>query len=165
MEKRVKAWYDRQWLVLTVAFLTFVSAPFLGDIRKAVLEGIGVMSGDWFFDLLLTGGLIGLAVVLILKSDRATRACEDLRERLKEDLAEHGKQLSAVLADHQKQLQEELPALVDTKLKPISDAIATLESSVSALSSRAAALDSRMAALDSRMGALTDALKRSRDAI
>ena len=36
MPKRVKAWYDRAWLVPAVAILTFVSAPFLEDIRQAV---------------------------------------------------------------------------------------------------------------------------------
>ena len=135
MPKRVTAWYDRKWLVPTFAFLTFVSMPFREDIREAALAGVGVILGDWLFDFLLTGALIGLAAVLIFKSDRATRACEDLREQLQEDLANHRTQLNTDLADHRKQLQEELPALVDTKLKPISDAIATLESSVSALGS------------------------------
>ena len=147
MPKRVKAWYDREWLVLAVAILTFVSAPFLEDIRKAVLASVGVMSGDWFFDFLLTGGLIGLAVVLILKSDRATRACEDLRQQLQEDLADHRKQLSADLADNRQQLQEDLSALVDTKLQPISDSLATLRSYVIAFGSRLDALESRVAAL------------------
>ena len=148
MLKRVTAWYDRKWLAPTVAILTFVSAPFLEDIRKAVLAGVGVMSGDWFFDFLLTGGLIGLAVLLILKSDRATRACEDLRQQLQEDLADHRKQLSADLADNRKQLQEDLSAMVDIKLKPISDAIPTLQSHVIALGSRLDALDSRITALN-----------------
>ena len=48
------------------------------------------MLGDWFFDFLLTGGLIALAVVLILKSDRATPACEDLRQQQQKDLADCG---------------------------------------------------------------------------
>ena len=146
MPKRVKAWYDREWLVPAVAILTFISAPFLEDIRKAVLAGVGVMLGDWFFDFLLTGGLIGLAVVLILKSDRATRACEDLRQQLQEDLADHRKQLSADLADNRQQLQEDLSALVDTKLQPISDSLATLRSYVIAFGSRLDALESRVAA-------------------
>ena len=81
MPKRVEAWYDRRWLLPTIAIFTLISAPFQEDIRKAVPAGVGVMLEDWFFDFLLTGGMIGLAVVLILKSDRATRACEDLRQR------------------------------------------------------------------------------------
>ena len=105
------------------------------------------MSGDWFFDFLLTGGLIGLAVVLILKSDRATLACEDLRQQLQKDAADHQKQLSADLAGNRKQLQKDLSALVDTKLKPISYDIATLQSHVSAFSGRLDALDSRITAL------------------
>ena len=64
---------DREWLVPAVAILPFVSAPFLEDIRKAALAGVGVMLGDWFFDFLLTGGLIWLAVVLILKVDAISR--------------------------------------------------------------------------------------------
>ena len=36
MPKRVKAWYDREWLVPAVAIFTFVSAPFLEDIFKKV---------------------------------------------------------------------------------------------------------------------------------
>ena len=154
MPKRVKAWYDRKWLVPTVTILTFVSAPFLEDIRKAVLAGagVGVMLGDWVFDFLLTGGMLGLVVVLILKSDRATRACEDLRQQLQKDLADHQEQLSADLADKRNQLQEDLAALVDTKLKPISDSIATLQSHVSALNGRVDALDSRITALKDTVG-------------
>ena len=147
MRKRVKAWYDIKWLVPTVAILAFLSAPFLADIRETVLAGVGLMWGDWVFDFLLTGGLIGLALVLILKSDRATRACEDLREQLEEDLAKHRKQLIGALADHRKQLQEDLPALVDPKLKQISEAIATLQTHVGALSGRVDVLDSRITAL------------------
>ena len=131
----------------TVAVLTFVSAPFLEDIRQAVLAGVNVILGDWFFDFLLTGGLIGLAVVLILKSDRATRACEDLLQQLQKDLADHREQLSVDLANNRKQLQEDLSALVDTKLTPISNAIATVQSHVSALGSRLDVLDSRITAL------------------
>ena len=147
MAKRVKSWYDRAWLVPAITICTLVSAPFLEDIRKAVLASVGVMLGDWFFDFLLTGGLIGLAVVLILKSDRATRACEDLQQQLQEDLADHRKQLSADLADNRQQLQEDLSALVDTKLQPISDSLATLRSYVIAFGSRLDALESRVAAL------------------
>ena len=112
MPKRVKAWYDRRWLLPTIAIFTLISAPFREDIRKAVPAGVGVMLEDWFFDFLLTGGMLGLAVVLILKSDRATRACEDLRQQLQKDLADHRKQLSADLAGNREQLQEDLSALV-----------------------------------------------------
>ena len=147
MPKRVKAWYDRRWLLPTIAIFTLISAPFREDIRKAVPAGVGVMLEDWFFDFLLTGGMIGLAVVLILKSDRATRACEDLRQQLQKDLADHRKQLSVDLAGNRKQLQEDLSALVDTKLKPISDDIATLQSHVSAFGGRLDVLDSRITAL------------------
>ena len=154
MPKRVKVWYDKKWLVPSLTFFTFVSAPFREDIRKAVLEGVGVTLGDLFFDVLLTGGIIGLAVVLLLKSDRATRACEDLRQQLKKDSADHQKQLSADLADNRKQLQEELSALVDPKLKPISDNIATLQSHV-------ISLVTRLAALESRINALNDTVERS----
>ena len=147
MPKRVKSWYDRKWLMPTCAVLTSVSGPFREDIREAILGGLGLIVGDWLFDLLLTGGLLGLAVVLILKSDRATRACEDLREQLQGDLADYRKQLREELSDHRKKLQEDLPALVDTKLKQITDGIVTLQSHVSALGSRLDALDSRIAAL------------------
>ena len=153
MARRVNAWYDKKWLVPTLAILTFVSGPFREDIREAVLGGLGLILGNWVFDSLLTGGLIGLAVVLILKSDRATRACEDLREQLRADLADYRKQLRKELLSHRNQLQEDLPALIDTKLKQITDDIGTLKSSVSVLSSRLAALDSRIAALDSRIAA------------
>ena len=147
MPKRAKAWYDRKWLVPTIAIFTLVSAPFREDIRQAVPAGVGVMLGDRFFDFLLTGGLIGLVIVLILKSDRATRACEDLRQQLQKELADHRKQLSADLAGNRKQVQEDLSELVDTKLKPISDTNATLQSHMIALGSRLDALDSRITAL------------------
>ena len=35
MPKRVNAWYDRKWVMPTLAILTFVSMPFREDIRKA----------------------------------------------------------------------------------------------------------------------------------
>ena len=85
MANRV-AWYDRKWVMPTVAVLTFVSMAFIEDIRRAV-TGV-VVSDDWVFDLLWAGGLIGLVVVLALKSDRAKRACEDLREQFQQDLAD-----------------------------------------------------------------------------
>ena len=100
------------------------------------LTPIHAPTPNWLFNLLLTGGLIGLAAVLILKSDRAARACDALREQLQADLA-----------DHRKQLQEDLPALVDPKIKQITDSIGTLQSNVSALGSRLDALDSRITAL------------------
>ena len=150
MQKRVEAWYDRKWLVPALAILSFVSAPFLEDIRKAVLLGVGVISNDWLFDILLTGGLIGLVVILILKSDRTMRASEDLRSQLQKNLADHRKLWNADLADHRKQLQEDLPPLVDSKLKQISLEIATLRSLVSASNGRLDALDSRITALKGR---------------
>ena len=154
MPKRATAWYNGKLPALTFAFLTLVSGPFREDIREAVLTHAGVIWTPWVFDLLLTGGAIGLAFVLISKSDRTAQACEDLREQLQEVLADNRVQLNADLANHQKQLKEALAGLVDTKLEPISSAITTLQSHVSASSSLLAALDSRMAALDSRMAAL-----------
>ena len=153
MAKRVNAWYERKWLMPTLAILTFVSMPFREDIREAVRRR-GVTLDDWLFDFLLAVGLIGLVVVLVLKSDRAARACEDLREQMQEDLANHRNQLKEDLANHRKQLQEDLASLVDSKLKPITDGIGTLQSKVSAL-------DSRLAALDSRITALTEVVARS----
>ena len=146
MAKRVNAWYDRKWLMPMLAILTFVAMPFREDIREAV-SGLGVTLDDWLFDFLLAGGLIGLVVMLVLKSDRAARTCEDLREQLQEDLADHRNQLKEDLANHRKQLQKDLAALIDSKLKPITDGIGTLQSNVSALGSRLDALDSRMTAL------------------
>ena len=135
MAKRVNAWYDRKWLMPALAILTFVSMPFREDIREAV-KGQGVILDDWLFDFLLAGGLIGLVIVLVLKSDRAARTCEDLREQMQEDLA-----------NYRKQLQKDLADLVDSKLKPITDGIGTLQSNVSALGNRLDALDSRITAL------------------
>ena len=135
MAKIVNAWYDRKWLMPTLAILTFVSMPFREDIRE-VVSGLGVMLDDWLFDFLLAGGLIGLVVVLVLKIDRAARIYEDLRDQLQEDLA-----------NHRKQLKKDLAALVDSKLQPITDSIGTLQSNVSALGSRLDALDSRITAL------------------
>ena len=145
MAKR-NAWYDRKWLMPTLAIITLVFMPFREDIRKAV-SGLGVMLDDRLFDFLLAGGLIGLVVVLVLKSDRAARICEDLREQLQEDLADHRSRLNEDLENHQRQLQEDLTALVDSKLEPITDGIRTLQSHVSALGSRLDALDSRITAL------------------
>jgi polyhydroxyalkanoate synthesis regulator phasin len=142
MPNRVKAWYDRKWVMRTLAILTLVSAPFREDIREAV-KGLGVMLSDRLFDFLLAGGVVGLLVVLMLKSDRAARACEDLREQMKEHLAKH-----------RKQLQKDLASLVDSKLKPITDGIGTLQSNVAALNSRLQALESRITALESRIAGL-----------
>ena len=66
---------------------------------------------------------------------------------MQEDLADHRNQLKEDLANHRKQLQKDLAALIDSKLKPITDGIGTLQSNVSALGSRLDALDSRMTAL------------------
>ena len=130
----------------TLAILTFVCIPFREDIRKAV-TGLGVILDDRWLDFLLAGGLIGLVVVLVLKSDRAARICEDLREQFQEDLADHRSQLKKDLANHRKQLQKDQVALFDSKLKPITDGIGTLQSNVSALGSHVSALDSRITAL------------------
>ena len=155
MPERVKARHDRAWLLpTTLSIFAIVIGLFREDLRKAILVSVGMMSGDWVFDFLLAGGLIGLAVVLLLRSGRATRACEGLRQQLQEDSADHQKQLSADLADNRKQLQEELSALVDSKLKPISDNIAPLQSHV-------ISLGHRLAALESRITALNDTVERS----
>ena len=102
---------------------------------------------DWLFDFSLAVGLIGLVVVLVLKSDRAARTCEDLREQMQGDLANHRDQLKEDLANHRKQLREDLASLVNSKLQPITDGIGTLQSNVSAFGSRLDALDSRITAL------------------
>ena len=141
----------------TLAILTFVSTPFGQDIREGVL---GVMSYDWLFDFLLAVGSIGLVILLVLKSGRAARACEGLREQMQEDLASHRNQFKEDLANYRKQLQEDLAPLVDSKLKPITDSIGTLQSNGSALNSRLHALESRIAALESRITALTEAVVR-----
>ena len=147
MPERVKAWHDRAWLLPTLSIFAIVIGLFREDIRQGILVSVGMMSGDWVFDVLLAGGLIGLAVVLLVRSDRATRACEDFRQQLQKDLAGHRKQLSEDLAGNRKQLQEDLSALVDTKLKPISDEITTLQSHVSAFGGRLDVIDSRITAL------------------
>ena len=146
MAKRANAWYDNKWVMPTLAILTFVSMPFREDIRGAV-TGLGVTLDDRLFDFLLVGGIIVLVVVLVSKSDRAARTCEDLREQLQEDLAEHRNQLKEDLAEHRKKLQDDLATLADARLKPIADGIRTLQSIVSVLGSRVDALDSRITAL------------------
>ena len=163
MPKQTKAWYDRRWLVPTLAILTFVSAPFLEDIRGAVLKAGDIVLGDWLFDVLLAGGLLGLAVVLMLKSDRAARASEDLRQKLHQDLADHRRLLQEDLANHREELQQDLGTLVDSKLKPITEGIETLKSKVSTLDSRMAALESRMTVLESRMTALESGMTTFRN--
>ena len=155
MSKRNKTWYEKKWLAPTVAILTLVSAPFLEDIRKAVLAGVGVMSVDWFFDFVLTGGMIGLALLLIVKSERATRACEDLGQKLTDDLANQRDHFSTALSDSRRRHQEELSTLVDAKLKPISDDIRTLQSYANSLGSRLDALNSRITALNDTVERLT----------
>ena len=116
----------------TLAMLTFISMPFREDIRQVVVGGIGVTLDDWLFDVALAGGLIGLVVVLVLKSDRAARACEDLEGQLNQDFANHRQEMNGDLANQRELLQEHLTALVDSKLKPITDDIGTLRSNVSA---------------------------------
>lgn len=168
MTKRGTAWYDRKWLMPTLTIVTLVSMPFREDIRDAgkVLLG-GVILDDRLFDFLLVAALVSLVVVLLSKSDRATRTCEDLREQMQQDLANHRKQLKEDLASHRQQLQEDLTALADSKLKPITDGLATLQSNVSASGSRLDALDSRITALkdlvDSKITALKDLVDPSTD--
>ena len=131
----------------TFAILSFVAMPFQEDLRKAVI-GLGISWGDRLFDVFLTGGFIGLVVVLVLKSDRAARTCEDLREQLKGDLTDHRNRLKKDLAHHREQLRKDLEAVVDSRVKPITDGIGTLQSHVDALGSRLAALESRITALN-----------------
>lgn len=147
MAKRTKAWYDGKWLTPTFAVLTFVSLPFREDIRDFIVEDLGLILGDWLLDFLLAAGLFGLAVVLMLKSDRATRASEDLRQQVQQNLADHRTQLRKDLESHRKRLQEDLPAVVDPKLNQITNSVATLQSSVSAIGGRLEVLDSRITAL------------------
>ena len=160
MTKRVKVWYDRKWIMPTLSILTLFSGPFRQDIRKAV-EGLGVMFDDRWLDFFLAVGLIGLAVVLMSKSERAARTCEDLHEQLQEDLADQRKKFKEDLANHREQLQKDLAALLDSRLRPIIDGVGTLRSNVSALNSRVSALNSRLDALDSRITALKDTIARS----
>ena len=154
MAKRLNAWYDRKWLMPTLAILTWVSTPFGEDIREAARALIGVVWADRLFDSLLAVGALGLVFVLVLTSNRATRTCENLQRHMQKDLAAHRDQLVQDLANHQTQLQEDLAAVVESKLKPITDGLATLQSNVSALGSRVDALDSRISALKDQLSLL-----------
>lgn len=136
----------------TLTVLTLVATLFPEDIRGAVVTGVVVLD-DRLFEVLRMGGLIGLIVVLVLKSDRAARASENLRELLIEDLADHRSQLKEYLEDYRKQLQNDLTDLIDSRLKPISDGVGTLQLKASELSSHMSALNSRQAAFESRMTA------------
>ena len=159
MAKRVSAWYDRKWVIPTLSILTLVF-PFREDIRKAVTS-LGVVLDARLLDFLWAVGLIGLVVVLVLKSERAARTCEDLREQLQEDLANHRNQLKEDLANQRGQLQKDLADLLDSRLKPITDGVGALQLNVSALGSRVSALGSHLGALDLRITALKDAVDRS----
>ena len=109
-------------------------------------QPLSVMLGDRLFDFLLAAGLIGLVAVLVSKSERAARAAEDLRERrLQEDLA-----------NHREQLQKDLAALLDSRLRPVTDGVGTLQSNVSALAGRLDVLDSRITALKAIVGRSTN---------
>ena len=130
----------------TLAILTFGSMPFREDIRTAVI-GLGVTWGDRLFDLFLAAVLVGLVVVLVSKTERAARTVEDLREQSQKDLAKHRNQLNADLKNHREQMQKDLAALLDSRLKPITDGLGTLQSNVSALNGRLDVLDSRITAL------------------
>ena len=112
------------------------------------------MLDDRLLNFLLAVGLVGLVVVLVLKSDRATRTCEDLREQLQEDLA-----------DDREQLQKDLTALLDSRLKPITDGVGVLRSKVGALDSRVSALDSQVRALGSRLGLLGTRITALKDTV
>ena len=146
MAKRGKAWYDRKWVPTILAILSLVSGLFREDIRGAV-TGLPLFQVDWFYDILMAVGVIGLVLVLMLKSDRAARTCEDLREQLQKDLAKHRKNLNEDLASHREELQKNLVALVDSRLKPVADGVGTLDSNLSAFGNRLGALDSRITAL------------------
>ena len=159
MANRV-AWYDRKWVMPALAILTFVSMPFQQDIRDAV-TGV-VTLDDWFFDFLQAAGLVGLVIVLVLRSNRAARTCEDLREHFRRSLAQNRSKLEKDLANQQKQLQKELAELTDSRLKPVLEGLATLQSNVRTFDSRLSALDSRLGAIDSRVAALTDMVGRSK---
>lgn len=153
MAKNASAWYDKKWLMPTLAVLTFVFMPFREDIRSAVKD-LGLVLDDRWFDSLLAVGLIGLAILLLLKSDRAARACEVLRQKVKQDLTNHRKKLNQDMATHGEQLKDNLSSSVDSQLQPVADRLGTLHSTVGAFGSRLEALDSRLAALDSRLAAL-----------
>ena len=151
----------------TLAILTLVSMPFREDIRDVGKSLLGVMLDDRLFDFLLVAALVGLVVVLLSRSDRATRTCEDLREQMQQDLANHRNQLEEDLASHRKQLEEDLTALADSNLKPITDGIATLQSKVGASGDRLDALHSRITAhkdlVDLRIAELKKLLDPSTD--
>ena len=147
----------------TLAVLTLVSM-YREDIRGAV-SGVGVMLDDRLFDFLLAAGLFGLVVVLVLKSDRATRTCEDLREQVKRDLAAHQNKLGEDLANHRSQLQQDLVALVDERLEPITDGLTGLQSHAIALGGRLDALDSRITALGGRLDALDSRITALKDLV
>ena len=140
-----------------LGILTFVSMPFREDIRQGV-KGLGLVLDDRLFDLLLAGALIGLVAVLVAKSERAARACQDHREQLQKDLASHRSQLKKDLAVHREKMQQDLAASLDSRLKPIADAVATLQSNVTALGSRIDALDSRITALKAVVASLKEAI-------
>ena len=150
MANRV-AWYDRKWVMPTLAIVTLVSMPFPEDIRRAVTDVVKL--DDWFFDAPWTAGIIALVVVLASRIHRATRTCEVLREQFQDDLAKHRRQLKEDRADHRKQLKKDLADLIDSRINPITDGIGKLQSDVSGLGSRLGALDSRLGALDSRLSA------------
>ena len=138
-----------------LGILTFISMPFREDIRQAVTS-LGLVLDDRLFDLFLAGALIGLFAVLVSKSDRAARACEDLREQAQKDLASHRTQLKKDLAKHREQTRKDLMALLDSRLNPITDGVGTLHSNVTALGSRIAALESRVSVLQTTVAALSD---------
>ena len=154
MPKRRNAWYERKWVPPLLGFFTLVSAPFLQDIRKSAI-GLSDPWDDRLFGFLFVGGLIGLVIVLVSKSERAARSCEDLREQLQKDLEKHRHQSTKDLSKHSDQMQEGLAALLDSRLEPIREEVGTLQSRVSALDSRMGALESRITALQSLVSQLS----------
>lgn len=159
MANRV-AWYDRRWVMPALAILTFVTMPFQQDIRDAI-TGVANL-GDWLLDSIQALGLVGLVIVLVLRSNQAARTCEGLREHFQQSLANSCSQLEQQLANERKQLHEKLSDLTDSRLKPILEELSTLQSNMKTFDSRLSALDSRLGALDSRIAALTDMMNRSK---
>ena len=146
MAKELSAWYDKKWVMPVLSILGLVFMLFREEIRGAIVRQ-GVTVDDRWFDMLLAGAFIGLVGVLASKSDRATRACTDLRAEFQEDLARHRKDLNHDLDNYRKQLQTHLDTLVDSRLRQIYEGVGTLDSKLSAVNSRIDALDSRITAL------------------
>ena len=142
----------------TLAVLTFVSMPFREDIRLVLQTLFGVVLEDRWFDLLLAVGVTGLAALLVLTTNRATRTCENLTGQIQDAMADHRSRWQKDLAKHQKQLQQDVSASLDPKFTGLTLEIATLRSHVIALGSRLDALGSRLDALDTKLTAYKEKL-------